>query len=248
MNVPIPLDSHTNNLLHSLREKDLELLGPYLKEKHFTAGTVLYEPGDNVQTVYFPKGPMLVSFVIELADGRAVETVLVGREGAVGGIVSQGHLPAYARCVVQFSGPAFMIDATELEVAKHQSMTLRYLFSRYADCLVAQMFQSIACNAVHTIEQRTAKWLLAAIERTGSQEVPLTQEQLASMLGVGRSYISRVIGGMRTDALIETRRGKIRAGQLDRLRSISCDCNDLVHRHFDRVLEGVYPHETELAV
>lgn len=246
MNVPNPLDSSANNLLRALREKDRALLAPHLKERHFEAGTVLYEPGDNVQTVYFPKGPTLVSFVVELADGRTVETVLVGREGAVGGIVSQGHLPAYSRCAVQFSGPAHTIHSSDLEEAKHQSMSLRHLFARYADCLVAQMLQSIACNAVHTIEQRTAKWLLAAIDRTGDHEVPLTQDQLASMLGVGRSYISRVISNMRADALIETRRGRIKAAHIERLRCLSCECNDLVRRHFDEVLQGVYPRESEL--
>jgi CRP-like cAMP-binding protein len=246
MNIRIPSDYLTNNLLRSLREKDIELLGPYLKEQHFQAGTVLYEAGDNVETVYFPTGPTLISYAVELADGRTVETLLVGREGAVGGIVSQGHLPAYARCLVQFSGPALVIQSTDLESAKHQSMALRHLFARYADCLVAQMFQSIACNAVHTIEQRTAKWLLAAIDRIGSQEVPLTQEQLASILGVGRSYTSRVISSMRKDSLVQTRRGKIRAGELDQLRHLACDCNDLVRAHFDRVLKGVCPREGEL--
>src|SRR5206468_5383402 len=139
------------------------------------------------------RGSSLISYLVILRDGRAIETALIGREGAVGGMVSQGRLPAFSRAEVQLGGPFFRIDLHDLEDAKSRSMTLRHLFARYADCLMAQVFQSVACNAAHSIEQRTAKWLLAAIERTGAPDVALTQEQLAAMLGVGRSYLSRVI-------------------------------------------------------
>lgn len=244
MNVPTPLKSMTNNLLASLSEEDLRRIVPHIEERWFEAGERLYTSGDHVETVYFPKGPSLVSFVVVTSDRHEVETVLVGREGAVGGVVSQGHLPAYANCEVQFGGPFYAIESARLEVAKHQSMNLRHLFARYADCLVAQMFQSVACNAVHTIQQRTAKWLLAAIDRTGDSEVPMTQEQLASMLGVGRSYISRVIRSLRDEGLLVTRRGHIIAADIEKLREISCNCNDQVRRHFDEVLKGVYPSDS----
>src|SRR5690606_28034070 len=131
-------------------------------------GTVLHEPGENVRFAYFPRGASLISYLVILNDGRAIETGLVGREGAVGGIVSQGRLPAYSRAEVQLGGAFYRIDLHHLEEAKARSLTLRYLFARYADCLMAQIFQSVACNAAHSIEQRTAKWLLAAVERTGA--------------------------------------------------------------------------------
>nr|CAD6628265.1 Crp/Fnr family transcriptional regulator [Rhizobium sp. TCK]CAD6630238.1 Crp/Fnr family transcriptional regulator [arsenite-oxidising bacterium NT-25] len=232
-----------NNLLRALRVEDMELLQPLLTSWEGSTGDILYEPGDNVRHLYFPCGPSLVSFLVLLDDGRAVETALVGREGAVGGIVSQGRLPAYARAEVQFPGPFLRMESAELEKVKLQSLTLRHLFSRYADCLVAQVFQTTACNAAHTIEQRTAKWLLAAMDRTGDHQVPLTQDQLAGMLGVGRSYVSRVIQTLKARQVIETRRGSMMVRNLDQLSLLSCRCNDLVRRHFDDVLEGVYPSE-----
>jgi CRP-like cAMP-binding protein len=230
-----------NNLLRALRPADFALISPMLERCPAAAGDVLYEPGDHVQFVYFPCGPSLVSFVVLLADGRGVETCLIGREGAVGGIVSQGRLPAYARTVVQFSGPFLRLRADDLEAGKQRSPTLRHIFARYADCVMAQIFQSVACNAAHTIEQRTAKWLLAAIDRTGEPDLPLTQDQLASMLGVGRSYISRVVQSLRARGVIETRRGRMGTRQLAELRALQCGCNEAVQRHFEDVLSGVYP-------
>lgn len=241
------MDEIGNNLLRALRPADLELIRPGLQEIEAAAGTVLYDPGDNVRTVYFPCGPALVSFMILLEDGRGVETALIGREGAVGGIVSQGRLPAYARCVVQFSGTFYRIASADLEDCKTRSPTLRHLFARYADCVVAQIFQSTACNAAHTIEQRTAKWLLAAIDRTGDHAVPLTQEQLAGMLGVGRSYISRVIQALKVRGILETRRGRMHVRNMPALHSLACRCNEAVKAHFDDVLCGVYPTEEESA-
>ena len=144
--------------------------------------------------MHFPCGPSLVSYLVPSEDGRDVETILIGREGAVGGIVSQGFLPAYTRIMVKFAGPFVRLPVGRLDAAKKQSATLNNVFARYADCMLAQIFQSTACNAIHSIEQRTAKWIISAMERTdGDDVVPLTHEQLATLLGVGRSYTSRVI-------------------------------------------------------
>ena len=232
-----------NNLLRALRTDDWAILQPMLEPWSADTGTLLHEPGDTVRYAYFPCGSSLISYLVVLGDGRAIETALVGREGAIGGIVSQGRLPAYARAEVQLGGSFYRIDLHKLENAKSRSLTLRYLFARYADCLMAQVFQSVACNAAHSIEQRTAKWLLAAIERTGAIEVGLTQEQLAAMLGVGRSYLSRVIHDLRSRGVVETRRGRIAVSNVDGLRALACECNTCVSRHFDDVLKGVYPAE-----
>jgi CRP-like cAMP-binding protein len=236
-----------NNLLRALRADDLDLLRPHFQEIACDSGTVLYEPGDNVRHAYFPCGPALVSFMVVLEDGRGVETALVGREGAVGGIVSHGRLPAYSRAKVQFPGTFLRLEAGELEAAKLRSHTLRNLFARYADCLLAQVFQSVACNAAHTIEQRTAKWLLAAIDRTGDHMIPLTQEQLAGMLGVGRSYVSRVIQSLKARGVVATKRGGLAIGDLAQLSGLSCGCHNAVRAHFDDVLKGVYPSESDKA-
>ena len=178
---------------------DFALIAPAIEVVEYPARHLLYNPGDHVGTVYFPCGPSLVSYLVTNEDGRDVETMLVGREGAVGGIVSRGNLPAYTRMIVQFGGPFAHLRLDLLEAAKSKSASLNGMFARYADCMLAQMVQAAACNATHAIEQRTAKWIVSAMERTGDAVVPLTQEQLAAMLGVGRSYASRVIQTFRRE-------------------------------------------------
>ncbi|SHF92951.1 cAMP-binding domain of CRP or a regulatory subunit of cAMP-dependent protein kinases [Kaistia soli DSM 19436] len=238
-----PKDRRANNLLRALRPADLALLEPHLVEQTLPSGTVLYEPGDNVQKVYFPCDSTLLSFRIQLDDGRAVETALVGREGAVAGIVSQGHLPAYSRAEVQFGGPILWMNIEDLEEAKMKSPVLHHFFARYADCLMAQVFQSVACNAAHSIEQRAAKWLISAMERTNDTSLPMTQEQLAGMLGVGRSYVSRVIQTLKHRGMIETQRGRLTVSNPAGLGHLACSCQMAVRRHFDEVLRGVYPDD-----
>jgi DNA-binding transcriptional regulator YhcF (GntR family) len=233
-----------NNLLRRLNEADFSLLAADLQHSETEANTRLYSPGDGVETVYFPCGPSLVSYLIHNEDGRDVETILVGREGAVGGIVSQGHLPAYSLIQVKFGGPFVHLPVSKLEAAKLKSPSLRNIFARYADCMIAQTFQSTACNAIHTIEQRTAKWIISAMERTdGDGVVPLTHEQLAAMLGVGRSYASRVIKIFKAEGVVETRRGAIVVRNRKALGQRACLCNESVKNHFEEVLRGVYPDQ-----
>jgi hypothetical protein len=231
-----------NNLLRRLNAADYALLEPHLTSGEATPGDLLYNPGDNVQTVHFPCGPTLVSYMVPNEDGRDVETILIGREGAVGGIVSQGFLPAYTRICIKFGGPVARVSVARLDAAKASSPSLSNIFARYADCMLAQIFQSTACNAIHSIEQRTAKWIISAVERAdGSNIVPLTHEQLATLLGVGRSYASRVIQTFKAEGVLETRRGAILVRDPDRLGMRSCLCNEAVKGHFEEVLRGVYP-------
>lgn len=235
-----------NNLLRALRASDAAIISPYLEPWIGARGQIIYEPGDLVRTVYFPCGPSLISYLVVLQNGMAVETALIGREGAIGGVVSRGRLPAFARAEVQFPGPFLRMQIADLEQAKNQSESLGNLFSRYADCLAAQIFQAGACNAAHSIEQRTAKWLVSAVERTGGPDIPLTQDQLAVMLAVGRSYISRVLRALKQRGILETRRGFLYIRDFDALRNLACECNESVRAHFDEVLSGVYPAEDEL--
>lgn len=232
-----------NNLLNALKPADYDLFHELLRERTLASGETLYDPGDHVSMVYFPCDSAMAGYFLGLPDGKGVETALIGREGAIGGIVSQGRLPAYARCSVQAGGRFLALKADQLEQVKLQSLTIRHLFARYADCLMAQIFQTTACNAGHTINQRAAKWMLATIDRSGTLEIEMSQEQLAEMLGIGRSYISRVIGTMKADGLIAVARRRIRILDLERLRDLSCDCNESIKQHFDRVLKGVYPDE-----
>src|SRR6266576_1989164 len=216
---PDGIERPLNNLLRRLSAGDFALIAPHLVHEQAGASELLYNPGDNVEIVHFPCGPSLATYLVPSEDGRDVETILVGREGAVGGIVSQGHLPAYTRIMVKFSGPFARLPIGKLEAAKVRSATLRNVFARYADCLLAQILQSTACNAIHSIEQRTAKWILSAMERTDDADaVPLTHEQLATMLGVNRSYTSRVIQTFKAEGVLETRRGSILVRDREALR------------------------------
>jgi CRP-like cAMP-binding protein len=183
----------------------------------------------------------MASYRVTFGDGREVETALIGREGAVGGIVSQGHLPAFALAVVVFEGTFARISLSELEAVKAEEPAIDSLFNRYADCLLAQVFQASACNAAHSIQQRAARWLVAASERTGSDDLTLTQDQLAGLLGVGRSYTTRVIGRFKAEGVVDTHRGRLTVLDHDNLAAMACDCNDVVRSHFNTVLKGVYP-------
>src|SRR3954452_9940259 len=233
-----------NNLLRRLSTADFALIAGHLVPGEGRASELLYNPGDDVEIVHFPCGPSLASFLVANEDGRDVETILVGREGAVGGIVSQGFLPAYTCIIVKFAWPFVRLPLRKLDAAKAKSATLNNVFSRYADCMLAQIFQSTACNAIHSIEQRTAKWIMAAMERTYCEDaVPLTHEQLGTLLGVGRSYISRVLQTFKAEGVLETRRGSILVRNREALRRRACHCNEAVKNHFEEVLRGVYPTE-----
>ncbi len=236
-----------NNLLRRLSHVDYALISPHLEDAAGEVDDLLYNPGDNVETVHFPCGPTLVSFLVSNEDGRDVETILVGREGAVGGIVSHGNLPAFTRISVKVAGPLVRLKVQKLEAAKAQALAIRQLFARYADCMLAQMLQATACNAIHSIEQRTAKWIISAMDRTGDHRVPMTHEQLSTMLGVGRSYTSRVIQTFKAEGILETRRGAILVKNESALSARSCLCNEAVKGHFAEVLRGVYPAETDEA-
>lgn len=230
-----------SNLLASLRPADSQVLYPNLVRVEARRGDVLFQAGSDVEFAFFPCHATLVSFIVTVEDGHGVETALIGREGAVGGIVSHGRLPAYSSAVVQHGGPLLRIAASHLEEAKNHSPSLRNVMVRYADCLLAQVFQAVACNAAHSIAQRAAKWLLAAQQRTGRNDIEMTQEQLAGMLGVGRTYVSRVITQFKQQGAVSVRRGRLIIQDRDVLNTLSCHCNDLVHDHFEEVLRGVYP-------
>jgi CRP-like cAMP-binding protein len=135
------------------------------------------------------------------------------------------------------------LPVARLEAAKGRSRALAGLFARYADCLLAQIIQSAACNATHSIEQRAAKWIIATVERIDHNQVPLTHEQLATLLGVGRSYVSRVIQKFRGARLVETRRKAFLVKNAEGLQAKACSCDAVSKRHFFEVMDGLYPKE-----
>jgi len=241
MTTPTPDDLARNALLSTLSEADRARLIPHMMVFDLKAHDTLQHTGDEVIHTWFPCGPSMAAFCISIDDRPGVEVALVGREGAIGGIVSNGQLPAFATAQVRFSGRFLRIKTSALENAKLESITLRHWFSRYSDCLLAQVFQTAACNATHTISQRAAKWLLAAVSRTNGLEFEMTQEQLAEMLGVGRTFVTRVVSRMREEGTIATRRGVFIIRDEQTLRDSACGCTTAIENHFDAVLHGIYP-------
>ena len=232
-----------NNLLLALQPEDAARLLAACTMVELGSGQMLFDPGDLINQCYFPCDAAIASFQVVTADGEAIETALIGREGALGGIVSHGRLPAFARAVVVQAGAFAKVPLALLEQLKHERPAVDRLFTRYADCFIAQTFQSVACNALHSVEQRAARWLCGTSDRTPGTVIRITHEQLAALLGVGRGYISRGLQSFRQRGLIELQRGGIRITDEEGLRHLSCDCDALVRQHFERVLKGVYPDD-----
>jgi CRP-like cAMP-binding protein len=172
---------------------------------------------------------------IELSDGRTVEAALIGKRGAVGGIISCGQAPAFTRAVALVGGPAFRVPMKALEDAKRRSPFIANLFCRFSDYLLSQAMQSVACNAFHSIEQRAARWLLHAQDRTGDR-IELTQQALAGLLGVQRTTVNAVAQSLEQEGLIATGRGVIRVADRARLMRRSCECYRRLEEHFGAVI------------
>lgn len=225
-----------NLLLRSLPASEQIKLRRYVEIVTLRRGEVLFEPGDDVTGVYFPLDGAVVALLIPFLEGRTIETATVGREGALGGVVSQGFLPAYTRAVVQMGGSAIRINAAHLQSAKRGSPSIRNAFVRYADCLLAQVLQSVACNATHPIEQRCARWLLTLHDRLDTDLLPVTQDQLAEMLGVRRTYLSGILHKLQEQGLIDMNRARIAIRNRPALEATACECHARVQAHYALVL------------
>jgi CRP-like cAMP-binding protein len=233
-----------NALLGTLREEDRSRLAPHMLVLDMRPHDVLQRAGEIVVDTWFPCNSSMASFCVTThPGGHGVEVAVVGREGAIGGIVSNGQLPSFSTALVRGGGRFLRIKTSALEHAKLDSIHLRHWFARYSDCLLAQVYQTAACNATHTITQRTAKWLLAAVRRTGGAEFDMTQEQLADTLGVGRTFVTRTVKTLRDHKMISTRRGKFEVLDEAALRDLTCGCTAAIEDHFDNVLHGIYPSE-----
>jgi CRP-like cAMP-binding protein len=225
--------------LASLKPHDRALIEPQIEACEVHRGDVLFEPGEDVVTTYFPTAGSMISLVLAMRDDREIEVATIGQEGAVGGIVSAGHKPAFARMMVEIGGVALRMDTARLEDAKRHSHSLRDLFSRYADVLLAQTLQSVACNALHTIEERCSRWLLATQDRVPTRDLPLTQEFLAELLGVQRTTVSAAAQALQRRGLIHYRRGQITIADRAGLEEAACECYAAVEKHFRAVLPDV---------
>jgi CRP-like cAMP-binding protein len=184
----------------------------------------------------FPYDQLVVSLIVELSGGRSVEVASIGKEGAIGGIVSAGNAPAFTHGVVGMRGKAVAVPIPVLQQAKQASPHLNNLFCRYADFLLAQVMQSVACNAFHPIEARAARWLLHAQDRVGGDRLELTQESLAELLGVQRTTVNAVARVLQDGGLIAYRRGAIQVRDREGLIRTACECYTAIEDHFAAVL------------
>lgn len=228
-----------NRLLAALPSAVLNDIAPHLRQLNLERGRVLFEPGDDVDLTHFPTRSAIISLQLVTRDGREVEAASIGREGAAGGIVSSGHKPAYGRAVVQIAGPVLVIATEQLEGAKRRRPEIADLFSRYADALLAQVMQSVVCNALHPVEQRACRWLLATHDRSDTDIIRLTQQSLAEMLGVQRTTVSGVAKALEHRGLIRQHHGHVEVIDRDGLEEACCECYQAVEDHFSLLLPEV---------
>jgi CRP-like cAMP-binding protein len=224
-----------NRLLSTFSREARALIEPYGEMIELSSGEVVLTRGDQVRASLFPVGPTMISMTAELSGGRTAEVASVGREGAVGGIVSCGHAPAFARAEVLVSGPAFRVSMDALEDAKSRSPFVGNLFCRFSDYLLAQAMQSVVCNAFHSIPERAARWLLHAQDRAGDR-IELTQEAFAGLLGVQRTTVNAVIRELSDEKLIATGRGRIHVTDRAGLKRRACECYERLEEHFGAVI------------
>jgi CRP-like cAMP-binding protein len=224
-----------NLLLTTFQSELRDLLRRNAETVELAVGDRIQRRGEDVEWSYFPFGTTMISMVVTLGDGRTIEVASIGREGAVGGIISCGHAPAFGDARVQVAGPALRVPMHALEQAKRNSNFIGNIFCRYSDYLLAQVQQSAACNAFHPIQQRAARWLLTAQDRAGDR-IELTQGALAGLLGVQRTTLNAVVGALQEQGLIAVRRGKIMVLDRAGLEAQSCECHDVLRDHFDDVI------------
>jgi CRP-like cAMP-binding protein len=234
------LDKRENRLLEALEPADYALLMPHLRTAYFAQGAVLQEQEAPVDHVYFPLNG-LVSLVSVMEDGQIVETAIVGREGTVGAFAGLGPWHAFTRATIQIPATVAVIETAQFQEAVSRSERIRELVLRYKEALLGQVQQTAACNALHKLEPRLARWLLQALDRTDAREMPLTQDSIAEMLSVRRTTVTVVAGKLQEAGLIRYRRGRIVVLDRAGLEHLACECYRAIHRR----TEGVFrPAET----
>lgn len=224
-----------NRLLSTFSSEARALIEPFGEMIELASGAILLNRGQQVSSTAFPVGSTMISLTVELDGGRTAEVASIGREGAVGGIVSCGHAPAYSRAEVLVPGPALKVPMEALEKAKSRSPFISNLFCRFSDFLLAQVMQSAACNAYHSIPERAARWLLHAQDRAGDR-IELTQEAFSALLGVQRTTVNAVVRELAAQELIATGRGNLRIIDRAGLKRRSCECYQRLQDHFDAVI------------
>ncbi len=233
-----------NYLLSRVAPTDQSTLIASLQPVTLELGQVLYEPGQRLDHIYLPTAGM-ISLIVVMPDGRCAETAAIGCEGAAGLNASGFVDTAFTRFQVQLPGAAQRITAAAFEDMVDASVGFCSAVSRYRDVLTRTTLQSVACNALHDVRRRCARWILQTHDRTDGDRLPITQEFLAAMIGVKRNAVSKVARELQSDGVIEYCRGKIAVVDRDRLQEIACDCYGIIHAEVDKLLANDHSSECD---
>ena len=230
-----------NYLLAALPGPALERLLPHLEPVELPLGKVLYESGGALRHVYFPTD-CIVSLLYVMENGASAEISVVGNEGLIGVAVFMGGESTPSRAVVQSAGHAYRLPGQQLkdEFNRHEEM----LMLRYTQALITQMAQTAVCNRHHAIDQQLCRWLLLSLDRLPGNELIMTQELIANMLGVRREGVTDAAGKLQRLGVIEYSRGHIKILDRTRLEELSCECYAVVKRETER-LQPYFPFPSD---
>ena len=226
-----------NHLLARLPDDDLSRWLPHLELVDLPLGKVLYEPGATLIHVYFPTSA-IVSLLYVMEDGASAEIAVVGYEGIVGISRFMGGESTPSRAVVQSGGNGLRLKASLMLEEFNRAGPVMHLLLRYTQALITQMAQTAVCNRHHTLDQQLCRWLLLSLDRLYSNELVMTQELIANMLGVRREGVTAAAGRLHKAGLIDYQRGHITVLDRSQLERRTCECYSVVKREYDRLLSG----------
>ena len=236
--MPSTHSPNQNRLLAALPEAEFKRLSPHLGLVPLALGTMLYEPGGQMQHAYFPT-TAIVSLHYVMESGASAETAGVGNEGVVGISLFMGGDTTPSSAVVQTAGHAYRLEGRLLKQEFNRAGLMQQLLLRYTLALITQITQTAVCNRHHSIEQQLCRWLLLTLDRLPSQELVMTQELVASMLGVRREGITEAAGNLQRAGLIRYRRGHIAVLGRAGLETRACECYGVVKKELTRLLSDV---------
>lgn len=224
-----------NLLLAALPADDMGLLAPYLAQVELERGRLLYDPGDRIDAIYFPQDGV-ISLMTLMESGAAIESATIGREGALGLAAAVSPRQSLVRAIVQTPTRATRIGAGQMHDVWEKSPRIRELVDRHGEALFGHAIQSVACNALHSVEARFCRWLLTCHDRISTNTIALTQEFLADMLGVQRTTVTAVARTLQEKGAIRYRRGIVDIMDRGLLETLSCECYGVIRRTYERLL------------
>ena len=228
-----------NHLLDALLKSEYDRLAPNLEHVKLALGDVMYEPGGLLQFVYFPT-TSIISLLFVMENGASAEIAVVGNEGVLGISLFMGGETTSSRAVVQSAGHAYRLKAKLLKDEFNRGGPVQRLLLRYTQALITQMAQTAVCNRHHSVEQQLCRWLLLSLDRLASDELTMTQELIANMLGVRREGVTEAAGRLQRDGIINYTRGHITVLDRQKLEKRSCECYQVVKSEFDRLLPALH--------